>query len=899
MKLGIFDYFFITLLLLLFFFGNTYLKWLVLVFGLSGLFYFREKVNLNNKSKENAILILWLAFLLFSVLSFLFSTNIPLSLDKISIYLFSFIGFYWVNSVKNKKNFLIKYIHILFFFHVIISFLFVIYISDIFLRNFFLESNLLYIGHGHSHFASWLLFINPLFLWFSINKDKRMYFLSTTNYLLLFFCFGRIGILIGFFQLLFFFITFKEKMIKKDLIVFIFLFLISTASSLVYVLSQMLPNQLTLFANKSFWNTKINKNFYLIDRVSYWVQAWKVFLKNPFFGSGIGTYPLSVREVLVSPSTNSAHAHNSYLEIFAEMGIFGGISFVGLIVSLIISAIKRNQNKYQVSFPLLIGLISLSVNALFDYDWNYLLIFFVTIFSFGLICKNKVSNKRPLHFLLLGLFKIFYKASLLLIVLVTCLYIVLEALILTGHQQKAFYYFPYILWHKHIFFEKAPSDKLFSIYHADSSFLLQATKSDLLNENNKYLASRLSKEPWIWMTTNRLGELIEKEEWELAGMKAEELIVHLFDRNWRGKENYYSLMEQQREVIASNYIKLGDFFFQKHNHQKAGDFYYAASKLDDWIFSKYLPIFVTQMNFENMDKRVVVKLLKTDENQWGDNRMLWSEYLIKYLARVGVVELSQDEVGTLILSIKDFSGLSPYELFNWFFDEINNNHEYFFSDKNYVDQKKITEKQLEIANNSYFVWKKLKNFDQKLDKEREKQLANMLIVVGNSDIALTTCQTSSFYEKAYEIRPEIFFETDVWFEKISSQNYNSDQTLCYLQDYSTKLRKMMLNRVVDHIKLCQQEIESSLKNNKPELAIEYAKIMRNLEPREFYSQMQLGNVYFFLGREGESLEAFNYCVQHYQNEDFHYGCKEAINLIKQNNYSKNAVYKIGKVVEGL
>jgi len=303
-----------------------------------------------------------------------------------------------------------------------------------------------------------------------------------------------------------------------------------------------------------------------------------------------------------------------------------------------------------------------------------------------------------------------------------------------------------------------------------------------------------------------------------------------------------------------------------------------------------LPIFVSQKDYENFNNSIILKLIKIDKNQWGNNRMLWSEYLMKYLARDGVEQLSHEEAQLLIYVIKDVSGISSYELFNWFFSEINNNYEYFDNNRISSYQKTNELARLTILENSYYVWKTIKSFEEGLNKENEKKLAEALVIGGNDSYALASCKTSSLYQKALDIRPEIFNESSLWFEELSSDKYDSDQSLCYLYDYVKYLKEILNNRAIEHIKFCQREIE---------LSLQYAKIMMTLEPKEFNSQMQLGNVYYYLGNKKESLDAFNYCIQNYQNDNSHYGCEEAIELIEKNNYPKVAVIKIGEIIKEL
>lgn len=71
--------------------------------------------------------------------------------------------------------------------------------------------------------------------------------------------------------------------------------------------------------------------FSLTQRLNYWQDTLKVIKTHPFVGVGLGNFNLA----------SSRYAHNSYLQLWAETGIFGLVSFGWLIYSVIRAAIKK------------------------------------------------------------------------------------------------------------------------------------------------------------------------------------------------------------------------------------------------------------------------------------------------------------------------------------------------------------------------------------------------------------------------------------------------------------------------------------------------------------------------------------------------------------------------------
>jgi len=129
----------------------------------------------------------------------------------------------------------------------------------------------------------------------------------------------------------------KERILDKKKLLFISIFLIIII--VVFLIRQSDTKQ------------HILPSFSLIMRLNYWGDTLKIIKTFPWRGVGLGNFNIS----------SARYAHNSYLQIWAEMGILGLASFLWLIVVVFKSAFKnikdlRNKN-------LLSGLIA--ANAVF------------------------------------------------------------------------------------------------------------------------------------------------------------------------------------------------------------------------------------------------------------------------------------------------------------------------------------------------------------------------------------------------------------------------------------------------------------------------------------------------------------------------------------------------------
>ncbi len=82
-----------------------------------------------------------------------------------------------------------------------------------------------------------------------------------------------------------------------------------------------------------------NTSFANSERVAHWVAGILMFLDHPLFGVGIGNYASAYAPYAQGIFVNSlGHAHNYYINIAAETGIFGLIAFLLFLIALFVSA---------------------------------------------------------------------------------------------------------------------------------------------------------------------------------------------------------------------------------------------------------------------------------------------------------------------------------------------------------------------------------------------------------------------------------------------------------------------------------------------------------------------------------------------------------------------------------
>lgn len=139
------------------------------------------------------------------------------------------------------------------------------------------------------------------------------------------------------------------------------------------------------------------------SRLTAWQLGWQMIKENPFRGVGFGVFKYEhLKESLISPDVEGAYqtalyAHNSYIEVTAEAGIFAFI-FLMLLIAWTYRNLKRAQNLFyekgrklllHISIGFEISLIGYLVGGIF-LSYLHLLIFWIII-PMGVVLK-KISE---------------------------------------------------------------------------------------------------------------------------------------------------------------------------------------------------------------------------------------------------------------------------------------------------------------------------------------------------------------------------------------------------------------------------------------------------------------------------------------------------------------------------
>lgn len=138
-----------------------------------------------------------------------------------------------------------------------------------------------------------------------------------------------------------------------------------------------------------------------MERMKNWEQGWNIFSSNPITGVGIGNYSFYMDPTV--DYRTPIYAHNLYLDIGAELGIFALLAWILLIIITILELYKASETTSDkilsyLSLGLIGSLVWYSAHSFFDdsfYSPNLLSLLVVIISLSVLVIRSvKMEEKR-------------------------------------------------------------------------------------------------------------------------------------------------------------------------------------------------------------------------------------------------------------------------------------------------------------------------------------------------------------------------------------------------------------------------------------------------------------------------------------------------------------------------
>ncbi|MEN3046086.1 MAG: O-antigen ligase family protein [Candidatus Hydrothermales bacterium] len=332
-----------------------------------------------NRLKENVPLFGYLV-----TLSFLNFLSISWSLKKDYAFLNSimflinsfyyFIGFLYFKD-KKDSNILLLSLLLFLIFNFFISFFQYFFPDSIIARFWKIEmgeyywtmraKGVFYHSNSYSAFISLASIMILSFILYSENKLLKYLLIFTLFFSIftIFLTFSRAGYISLFLSLYLFYFLYLLKKRKAKILVFYTILAIILFILFLLVIKVIAPSIYLRFESILWGRREISIQF----RTIFWSEAIKIFINDPLKGLGSGQFAFT------DFSQVHLHAHNAFLNILAELGIFGFIVFILFLYKIFkfLFDIFRKTNEKEIF--LIIGLltcwISIILQLFFDYYW--------------------------------------------------------------------------------------------------------------------------------------------------------------------------------------------------------------------------------------------------------------------------------------------------------------------------------------------------------------------------------------------------------------------------------------------------------------------------------------------------------------------------------------------------
>jgi len=326
-----------------------FIRFIIFVFALK--YYIFEK----NENYKNYILLIWTVIFFIISIDLLYEFFIGNNILGFKSYMPGRLSGFFNQELK------IGYLH---------SSLSLIVLSFIYLN---LKNNK-FKFFNNLKFEKYLIYIIILFILFiSFIIGERANFIKT---FIIFFCF---------------IFLFEKKYYKIKVFIILLFFL---AFSAAITIDKENKNQY----KHRFWGTflkpVISNPIQYLNNSSYgdhYTAAYNVYKNNKLFGVGLKNYRKEVATGKYGNNT-STHPHEKHLEILAETGIIGYLSFIIFFLYMLVNSFKNyinNNNLYQLAGTLFVAANLIPLIPSGSLFTTYTATFFWLNFSFIIFSKNK------------------------------------------------------------------------------------------------------------------------------------------------------------------------------------------------------------------------------------------------------------------------------------------------------------------------------------------------------------------------------------------------------------------------------------------------------------------------------------------------------------------------------
>lgn len=346
---------------------------ILIILLISGIFLLN-----NYKIKINSYLIVALILIIVSFISYIhadFQTNVRDYIFILSSAILAGFNFTFLSVDMKKKVFIVP-IFIALWLSMIIFSKFVANPQGFFKDYDFYVA----IALNINVIAGFLVLVYPLFFIYIKEKTNTNVFISMAVFVLfaIFLTRSRVAILSAFILTIIFLFSYRKNNYVKFLIG---LSVLALVSSIIYV--SVLKSGFDSVSERFIW----------------WQTAYLIFKENIFFGCGLGNYSVLFKTFRPELVLNTLYAHNIVLQFLSDLGIFGLISFISLMVCFYVKVIDKIIEGKNIYFYVIISLSVTFFIIMNMVDYSFfvpanMLMFFMLFCSVFYAQPSKLPKER-------------------------------------------------------------------------------------------------------------------------------------------------------------------------------------------------------------------------------------------------------------------------------------------------------------------------------------------------------------------------------------------------------------------------------------------------------------------------------------------------------------------------
>jgi O-antigen ligase len=137
------------------------------------------------------------------------------------------------------------------------------------------------------------------------------------------------------------------------------------------------------------------------EREVLWKTTWKMIKEHPVVGRGVNTYSRNFPKYKPSDYPDLRYAHNSYLQMWSEIGIIGLLLFLSIPAVILVKALSAIKLKIKqhpeglILLGLIAGYIGLLTHSIFDNNlFSLVLTTLFWVFSASIVAINKMLGQK-------------------------------------------------------------------------------------------------------------------------------------------------------------------------------------------------------------------------------------------------------------------------------------------------------------------------------------------------------------------------------------------------------------------------------------------------------------------------------------------------------------------------